>query len=109
MVGIILVFVISVAQKERRYLFFSFGAVAAAVIVAALMVFNVITLDLLSERGWSYRPDIWAAILESGKDTFWFGNGVMKDFNETEAHRILIESVKLNAYHAHNTLLQLFQ
>ena len=108
MVGIILVFVISVAQKERRYLFFSFGAVAAAVIVAALMVFNVITLDLLSKRGWSYRPDIWAAILESGKDTCWFGNGVMKDFNETEAHRILIESVKLNAYHAHNTLLQLF-
>lgn len=108
LVGFSLVVLISARLSDRRYLFSSLLVIFASISIGWHVFSGFFSLDGLVARGWSYRPEIWRAVLETSKSSFWLGNGVMKSFSDSLAHKMLVESIGLTAYHAHNTFLQLF-
>lgn len=101
-------FFISFFSCNKRRLSSSLLVLLLSIVTIGYVFLNILPLSTLFQRGTSYRLDIWAAVLGSSGESFWLGNGVMAEFAEGAANKILIDSIGYSINHAHNTLVQLF-
>jgi O-antigen ligase len=78
-----------------------------SLIAIGIALFSVFTLLLLypeaiTQRGLSYRPEIWLNAFQQGLENLWFGHGFEHSLT------IYIESSKRVFYDPHNTELAVF-
>lgn len=65
-------------------------------------------LARMLERGFSYRPQIWLAVIENPPEMIWVGEGMASEFLETGAGQALIEQAGLTIKHPHSLFMSVF-
>jgi len=85
------------------------AATIAAAGVAVLMFFGFDGLiQSLIERGMSYRPALWAALLENPPGSLLLGHGAATDLMSTAAGEQIYRETGLAETHAHNLFIGTF-
>ncbi|MDX1634986.1 MAG: O-antigen ligase family protein [Marinobacter sp.] len=64
--------------------------------------------QVMTQRGFSYRPEIWSAILANCQGFWLWGEGTSTDFANTAPGSVLKETMGYAFDHSHNLFLQTF-
>lgn len=92
--------------KRWRYIWWLAGG-CLFLVVASTVLFDDLLLRM-TERGMSYRPQIWLAVLQNPPATIWTGAGMASEFMYSEAGKYLYEQIGFRIKHPHNLLLGVF-
>ena len=65
-------------------------------------------LEMMTNRGLSYRPEIWSSVLQHASSHWLFGVGAATDFVDTGAGAALKSELGLVFVHTHNIFIELF-
>lgn len=65
-------------------------------------------LNMMTDRGFSYRPEIWASVVQNASSDWIFGVGPATDFVDTAAGAALKSELGLVFLHTHNIFMELW-
>lgn len=97
---------VSGRAKRWRYIWWLAGGCLFLVVLSTLLFDDL--LLRMTERGLSYRPQIWLAVLQNPPHTLWTGAGMASDFTVSEAGKLLYEQIGTRIKHPHNLFLGVF-
>lgn len=111
LLGFLLMFLLSVYWLNgwAQSWHLGFCLIAGALLLGgfAFFLFDDFLARMLG-REFSYRPQIWLAVIRHPPELIWFGEGMASDFFESGAGKALIEQTGLKFKHPHSLFLSVF-
>ncbi|WP_417532083.1 O-antigen ligase family protein [Marinobacter lipolyticus] len=97
-----------VSERKDKWIYI-IGLVGGCVLLGVLsaLLFDDL-INRMIERGLSYRPQIWLAVLQNPPELIWFGAGMASDFTTSEAGKVLYEQIGIRIKHPHNLFIGAF-
>lgn len=111
LLGFLVFFLLSVYWRNERIKSWRMGCwlVLGVLFFAGFTVF--LFDDFLARmlaRGFSFRPQIWLAVVENPPEMIFFGEGMASEFVNTGAGRALFEQTGKDLKHPHNLFLSVY-
>ncbi|MFL1454328.1 O-antigen ligase family protein [Marinobacter sp. GN3S48] len=97
---------VSGRAKRWRYVWWLAGGCLFLIVLSTLLFDDL--LLRMSARGFSYRPQIWLAVLQNPPDIIWIGAGMASEFTNSDAGKLLYEQIGIKIKHPHNLFLGVY-